>query len=74
MPIINAGINTGFEQYKDIFASLGLDFSFDDWTDGSTSESLKNKAENFLKLLEDTVLDTIKGIEPLCQQVINCSF
>ena len=49
--IINGGINTGFEQYKDIFASLGLDFSFDDLrTDGSASESLKKQSGEYSEI------------------------
>ena len=40
--IISASISTAFEQYKNIFASLGLGFSYDDLrTDGSASSSLK---------------------------------
>ena len=28
--IFSAGLNTGFEQYKDLYATLGLNFSYDD--------------------------------------------
>ena len=46
--IISANISTAFEQYKNIFASLGLGFSYDDLrTDSSASSSLKKQAGTF---------------------------
>ncbi len=49
--VFSAGIATSFEQYKDIFASLGLNASYDDLrTDGSASSSLKKQAGEFSEL------------------------
>ena len=46
--IVGAGINTTFEQYKNIFTTLGISASFDDLrTDGSASDSLKKQEGNF---------------------------
>ena len=45
--LFTAGISTTFEQYKDIFATFGIASSYDDLrTDGSASDSLKNKPVN----------------------------
>ena len=50
--ILNAGINTGFEQYNDIFTSLGLGVSYDDLrTDGSASTALKNQSGEFTEIV-----------------------
>ncbi len=49
--IISSGINTGFEQYKDIFTSLGVSATYDDLrTDGSASQSLKKQSGEFTEL------------------------
>ena len=49
--IVSAGINTSFEQYKDIFASLGLNFSYDDLrTIDSASASLKKQSGEFSEI------------------------
>ena len=49
--IIAAGIGTGFEQYKDIFAKLGLNASYDDLrTQSNASSSLKKQAGDFAEL------------------------
>ena len=49
--IIGAGIGTAFEQYKDIFAKLGLNASLDDLqTQDTASDSLKNQAGDFAEL------------------------
>ena len=46
--IISAGINTSFEQYKNIFTNLGLGLSYDDLrTDGSASANLKKQSGEF---------------------------
>jgi outer membrane protein insertion porin family len=46
--IFSAGANTSFEQYKDIFLSLGLNYSYDDLrTDDSASASLKKQSGEF---------------------------
>ena len=46
--INGAGISTSFEQFRDIYASLGLSFDHDDLrTTGGASDSLKNKVELF---------------------------
>jgi len=49
--LIGAGINTSFEQYKNLYAKLGLTASYDDLkTDGSASESLKKHSGTFSEL------------------------
>ena len=46
--VSGAGINTSFEQYKDIFVSLGLSASHDDLkTDSSASSALKKQSGTF---------------------------
>ena len=46
--IISTNVSTSFEQYKNIYASLGLGFSYDDLrTDGSASSSLRKQAGTF---------------------------
>ena len=46
--LTTAGINTSFEQYKDIYASLGLSATYDDLATQSTaSNSLKKQAGTF---------------------------
>ena len=49
--IIAGGVGTSFEQYKDIYAKLGLNLSFDDLrTQGTASDSLKKQAGDFTEL------------------------
>ncbi len=49
--IVNAGIGTSFEQYKDIFAKLGLSITYDDLqTLDSASASLKKQSGEFTEL------------------------
>ncbi len=49
--ITSAGIGTSFEQYKDLFASLGISASYDDLkTQTSASESLKKQSGTFSEL------------------------
>jgi len=49
--IVAAGIGTAFEQYKDIFAKLGLNATFDDLqTQDTASDSLKKQAGDFTEL------------------------
>ncbi len=49
--LVGASVNTKFEQYENIFASLGLSVSYDDLrTDGSASESLKKQSGEFTEL------------------------
>ena len=49
--IVSAGIGTAFEQYKDIFAKLGLNVSFDDLqTENNASDSLKEQAGDFTEV------------------------
>ena len=49
--VISAGISTGFEQYRDLRLSLGLNASYDDLkTDSSASESLKKQEGTFSEL------------------------
>jgi len=49
--LISAGASTSFEQYKNIYTSLGLDLSYDDLrTTSNASASLKNQAGDFVEL------------------------
>ena len=49
--IVGAGIETRFEQYKNIFASLGLSLSYDDLrTLSSASDTLKKQSGEFSEL------------------------
>ena len=50
--VVAAGINTTFEQYKNIFTTLGISGSYDDLrTDGSASDSLKKQKGEFTELI-----------------------
>ncbi len=49
--VTSAGIGTGFEQYKDLFANLGISASYDDLkTDDTATESLKKQKGTFSDL------------------------
>ena len=49
--LIGTSANTRFEQYQNIFTSLGLAFTYDDLrTDGSASSSLQKQAGEFTEL------------------------
>ena len=49
--VISSGINTTFEQYKNIYTNLGLGFSYDDLrTDGSASANLKKQSGEFSEI------------------------
>lgn len=49
--IISAGVGTSFEQYKNLYASLGLNASYDDLTtNSSASSSLKKQAGEFSEI------------------------
>ena len=49
--VVSAGIGTSFEQYKDLTASLGTNFAYDDLrTDGSASSSLKKQSGEYTEL------------------------
>lgn len=49
--VITSGINTGFEQYRDLFINLGLSASFDDLrTQESASSTLKKQSGNFSEI------------------------
>ena len=49
--IVSAGINTSFEQYKDLFATLGLNASYDDLrTTDNASASLRQQSGEFSEL------------------------
>ena len=49
--VISAGVNTGFEQYRDLFVNLGLSGSFDDLrTQESASATLKKQSGNFSEI------------------------
>ena len=46
--VYSSGINTSFEQYRNIFANLGLSASYDDLrTVGSASDTLKKQSGEF---------------------------
>ena len=46
--IVSSGINTSFEQYKDLFATLGVSFTYDDLTTkDNASDSLKKQSGQF---------------------------
>ena len=49
--LVGAGMSTRFEQYDDVYASLGLSFSYDDLrTDGSASAALKKQSGEFMEI------------------------
>ena len=49
--LLSAGIGTSFDQYKNLTASIGSSFSYDDLrTDGSASDSLKKQSGEFTEL------------------------
>tara|TARA_A100001011_G_scaffold396539_1_gene494662 strand:- start:7227 stop:9458 length:2232 start_codon:yes stop_codon:yes gene_type:complete len=49
--IVGAGVSTSFEQYKDLYTSLGVDVSYDDLrTQDSASETLKKQKGQFTEL------------------------
>ena len=49
--VLSAGVSTSFEQYKDIFANLGIFASYDDLrTLDSASASLKKQSGNFSEI------------------------
>ena len=49
--LIGAGIKTSFEQYKNLYTSLGMSVSYDDLrTQDSASSSLKKQSGNFSEL------------------------
>ena len=63
-------MSTKFEQYENIFTSLGLSASYDDLrTDGSASDALKDKVVNLLNYQLLMVLIMIREIDHSCQQV-----
>ncbi len=52
--LVTAGFGTGFEQYKDIFATLGLSASYDDLrTVDNASDTLKKQEGTFHELAGD---------------------
>ena len=49
--LLSTGISTSFEQFKNIYTSLGLDFSYDDLrTTNNASSSLKKQEGEFIEL------------------------
>ena len=69
--LISAGASTSFEQYKNIFTSIGLDLSYDDLTTTSNaSASLKKQAGEFVELSEIMDLHLIKEIDLLCPLMV----
>lgn len=52
--VITSGVNTSFEQYKNIFASIGLNFAFDDLrTTDTASSALKKQSGEFSEISAD---------------------
>jgi outer membrane protein insertion porin family len=49
--VISAGINTSFEQYKDVITSLGINYSYDDLrADSTASTSLQKQDGEFTEI------------------------
>ena len=68
--LIIAGVRTGFEQFKDLYAQLGLTASYDDLkTLDSASASLKNKVVILVNWLQIMVLLMIRETVCLCLQM-----
>ena len=68
--LVNASVFTNFEQFKDLYADLGLSISYDDLrTLDSASASLKKQSGNFTERQQITVLHTIRETDLLCQQL-----
>ena len=62
--VLEAGIGTSFEQYRDVTASLGLNASYDDLrTTNNASTSLKKQSGTFNELSVATDLHLIKETE-----------
>jgi len=56
--LVGSGVNTRFEQYKDVFTSLGLAFTYDDLrTDSSASTALQKQSGEFSELAFNYGLD-----------------
>ena len=56
--LVGAGVNTRFEQYKDIFLKLGLAFNYDELrTDGSASSALQKQKGEFTELVANYGFD-----------------
>ena len=69
--VVSAGVGTSFEQYKDLNASIGTSFTYDDLrTLSSASSSLKKQSGNFTELSANYGFSYDKEIEPLCLQVV----
>jgi outer membrane protein insertion porin family len=69
--IISSGVNTSFEQFKNIYLNLGLEASFDDLrADSSASSTLKKQAENLARSLEHMDSFLIKETGHSCLQVV----
>ena len=50
--IVSAGANTAFEQYKDIYTSVGISAAYDDLrTDNTATDSLKKQSGEFSELI-----------------------
>ena len=47
--LISAGVNTRFEQFKNLYSSLGLSASYDDLRTENSARCTKNKVVNFRK-------------------------
>ncbi len=49
--LLGAGISTSFEQYKNLYTSIGISAAYDDLrTDGTASDSLKKQSGSFTEL------------------------
>ena len=59
--IISSGINTSFEQFRDVFLSLGLAVSYDDLrTENNASSSLKKQSGEFSEFVGQYGIKTDK--------------
>ena len=67
--LLSGGIDTSFEQYKDIFVNLGLSASFDDLQTESTASSSLKKQRNFTEFAAVYGLVMIKETGHLCQRM-----
>ena len=62
--LVSIGINTEFEQYKNIFIRPGIEISYDDLrTDGTASSLLKKQKERSMNYYSIMVSHEIKEID-----------
>ena len=64
------GVQTGFEQFQDVFATLGLSFSYDGSLKPQTCLQFLKQAGQFSELAANYGFSLIEEIGPLCQQMV----